>query len=501
MTSAVTVAAAIADRQLLGGSFPHPETWETWLAVLKASFGEPLNRKERRAFEAVGGGRRSPQRRVRELWCLIGRRGGKSRIAAALAIYLATLCDYAGKLAPGEVGMVLVLAASRQQAVVVFNYARGFLEASPLLEEQIDAVTAYEIRLKSGIVIGVHSNSFRTVRGRTLLACVFDELAFWRDAASASPDVETYRAILPALATTSGCLIAISSPYRRRGLLHDRHRDFFAKNDDDVLVVQGPSRLFNPTLDEGVIARARASDPEAARSEWDAEFRSDLTALLEDELIEAAIEHGRPLELPPRQEFTYSCFVDASAGRHDAFCCGIAHRQGERVVMDVIRGRRPPFDPAGVAAEYAELAKSYRCSPVGDNYAGEWVAKAFEKCGVSYRRADQPKSVLYLEGLPAFTRGQISIPDYAPLTRELRLLERRVSRSGRDVVDHPLGGADDHANVLFGPCGSLASLRPKSRSSRRSSSAWRGRLSRTAWARRTTSRKTSIATSVNSGSR
>ena len=193
------------------------------------------------------------------------------------------------------------------------------------------------------------------------------------------------------------------------------------------------------------------SDPEAARSEWDAEFRSDLTALLEDELIEAAIEHGRPLELPPRAEFSYVAFTDASAGRHDAFCVGIAHREGERVVVDVVRGRRPPFDPASVAAEYAELVKAYGCSIiVGDNFSGEWVARAFEVCGVSYRRAEQPKSALYLDGLQQFTRGQISIPDYAPLIRELRLLERRVSRSGRDVVDHPASGSDDYANVLFG---------------------------------------------------
>jgi hypothetical protein len=392
----------------------------------------------------------------------VGRRGGKSRVAAALAVYLAALVDNRDKLSAGEVGMVLVLAASRQQASVVFNYARGFLEGSPILAGVIETTTADEIRLKSGIIIAVHSNSFRTVRGRTLLACIFDEVAFWRDETSAAPDIETYRAVLPALATTAGLLVGISSPYRRRGLLHDKHRDFFGKDDDDALIVQGSSRLFNPTLDEGVIDRARESDPEAAKSEWDGEFRSDLTALLEDALIDAAIERGRPLELPPRPEFSHVAFIDASAGRHDAFCSGICHREGERVVADVIRGRRPPFDPSSVAAEFADLAKSYGCSSVvGDNYAGEWVARAFEAAGIAYRRAEQPKSVLYLEGLPFFTRGQISIPDYAPLIRELRLLERRVSRSGRDVVDHPIGGSDDHANVLFGAMWLIGKPAPK----------------------------------------
>lgn len=451
MTGAVDIASAIADPNLLGASFPRRDTWETWLAVLKAAFGRPLNRQERRAFNAVSGSRRSPQKRVRELWALVGRRGGKSRVAAALAVYIAALCDRTDELSAGEVGMVLVLAASRQQAAVVFRYALGALEASSLLADQIEAVTAGEIRLKNGIIIAVHSNSFRTIRGRTLLACIFDEVAYWRDETSAAPDVEVYRAVLPALMTTKGLLVGISSPYRRRGLLHDRHRDFFGKNDDDVLVVQGPTSLFNPTIDEGEVARARESDPEAARSEWDAEFRSDLSALLDDQLIDDAIDRDRPLELPPRAGISYSAFADASAGRHDAFCLSIGHREKDRIVIDVVRRRVPPFDPASLAREHAEIAKAYHCGSVtGDAFSGEWVAKAFEVCGVSYRQAEHPKSVLYLEGLPTFSRGLVSIPDYSSLIRELRLLERRVSRSGRDVVDHPSGGSDDSANVVFG---------------------------------------------------
>lgn len=36
------------------------------------------------------------------------------------------------------------------------------------------------------------------------------------------------------------------------------------------------------------------------------------------------------------------------------------------------------------------------------------------------------------------------------MLRELRLLERRTHRSGRDTVDHPARGADDLANALIG---------------------------------------------------
>jgi hypothetical protein len=57
---------------------------------------------------------------------------------------------------------------------------------------------------------------------------------------------------------------------------------------------------------------------------------------------------------------------------------------------------------------------------------------------------------LYLESLPTFNRGSVSIPDHPTLLKELRGLERRVHRSGRDSVDHGSRGSDDYANALAG---------------------------------------------------
>jgi hypothetical protein len=209
--------------------------------------------------------------------------------------------------------------------------------------------------------------------------------------------------------------------------------------------------LFNPTIDQGLIAAARISDPQAALSEWDGEFRSDLAAFLDDATIEIAIDRDRPLELPPQDGVTYYAFADASAGRHDAFTLCIVHQERERVVADLVCGRPAPFDPATVAAEYAALAKKYHCQSItGDNFAGEWTVNAFTTAGIEYRRSQLTKSELYLEGLPWFSRGLVSIPDSQVLLRELRLLERRVARSGKDSVDHGPSGNDDYSNALFG---------------------------------------------------
>ena len=373
----ITIDEALLDRNLLGAALCDSGPWRTWLAVLRAAFGLPLDDQQQQLFATVSGNRDAPRRRVRELWSVVGRRGGKSRMAAALAVYQACFVEH--RLSAGETGYVLVLAASRDQAHVVHDYVRAFLAASPVLRQEIDSTTASEIRLRSGLIIAVHANSFRSVRGRTLLAAIFDEVAFWRDENSASPDIETYRAVLPALMTTQGMLIGISTPYRRLGLLNQKHRDYYGHDGDEVLVVQGPSIAFNPSLTPQAIAQAVADDPEGARAEWEAEFRSDLAAFLDEQTIDDAIEYDRPLELVRRHDgkSRYRAFADPSGGRHDAFalCIGhsLGHGQQQTFTCDVVRATRPPFDPKDVVAAYAALLKDFGLHSVsGDRYSAEW---------------------------------------------------------------------------------------------------------------------------------
>jgi hypothetical protein len=331
------------------------------------------------------------------------------------------------------------------------------------LGKEVANIKRTEIEFKNGIVVAVHSNSFRTVRGRTLVACVMDEVAFWRDEASATPDIEAFRAIMPALATTNGMLIGISTPYRRIGLLHQKYREHYGQPGDRVLVVQGSSKAFNPSLADDEISAQRSADPTAAASEWDAEFRSDISSYLDEASIEAAVEYSRPLEIPPADRSTfYKAFCDASGGvGHDSYTVAIGHREkgnDGRYIIDVVRGTQPgrATDPQQTTTEYAALLAEYRIREVtGDFYSALWVANAWQKCGVRYIKSALAKSDIYLEVIPLFTRGLVRLPEHPRLIRELRLLERHTHRSGRDSVDHGRSGSDDHANAV---CGVLREL-------------------------------------------
>jgi phage terminase large subunit-like protein len=68
--------------------------------VLRAAFGLELDEQQLQTFAMVAGGRAPPTKRVRELWCMIGRRGAKSKIAAAIAVYQALFVKH--KLNKGE---------------------------------------------------------------------------------------------------------------------------------------------------------------------------------------------------------------------------------------------------------------------------------------------------------------------------------------------------------------------------------------------------------------
>lgn len=447
MTKTVDVIETMDSPRLFGQDFADA-SWAPWRAMLKVLFGLSLSEAEAAIFRECTGRTMRPTDPCREGWIICGRRSGKSRIAALVAIFLACFRSY--DLARGERGVVLVIAADRKQSRVVFRYIRGFLE-SPLLAQRIERETADIIELEGGISIEVATASHRTVRGYTVVAAVLDEIAYWRSDDCASPDTEIVNALRPAMANVPGSiLLALSSPYARKGVLWKQHQRHYGKDGDPVLCWQAATPVMNPSLDRDIIANAYQEDESAARAEWGAEFRSDLEDLFDFDAISRCVARGRQ-ELPPATQTQYHGFVDPSGGRRDSFTLGIAHKDDERCVVDLIRGWRSPFNPSGVVAEISELLKAYRVTKVcGDRYAGEFPRELFRQRGIHYELSAKTKSELYLALVSSVHGERIEIPDNEIMLRELRSLERRRGPSGKDRVDHPAGGFDDLANSLAG---------------------------------------------------
>ena len=86
--------------------------------------------------------------------------------------------------------------------------------------------TASGLELQNDVDIVIATNSYRAVRGRSVLVSMFDECAFWQDERTARHDVETYRAVLPSLMTLPGAmLVGIATPHKKSGLLFERYNE------------------------------------------------------------------------------------------------------------------------------------------------------------------------------------------------------------------------------------------------------------------------------------
>ncbi len=426
-------------------------SWAAWIVLLKAIFGLPMEEEEIAAYQRHTGRQTPPSRQSREAWLVVGRRGGKSRIAALVAVFLACFRDYSDILSPGERGTVMVLAADRKQARTVFRYVVAFLEGVPMLASLIERKTMEEIDLSNGITIEVHTASFRSVRGYSIVAAVLDEIAFWRSEEAANPDVEIVNSVRPAMATVPGALLlGISSPYSRRGVLWETYRAHYGQEGDEILVWQADTRSMNQAVPQSFIDKAYEEDEAAASAEYGAQFRSDLEAFVSRDAVDAVIIPGR-YELPPVAHLSYSAFVDPSGGSADSFTLAISHEEKGKRILDLVRERKPPFSPEAVVEEYAETLKTYRVLTVsGDRYAGEWPRERFAVHGITYLPSEKTKSELYLELLPIINSGKTELLDNTRLVSQLCRLERRTARSGKDSVDHPPNSHDDLANAAAG---------------------------------------------------
>lgn len=424
--------------------------WLGWKAFLAGIFGLPMTEPMLARWQEHTRRTHAPTTPAPEAWMVVGRRGGKSRIAALIAVYLACFRNYARHLAEGEVATIPIIAADRREARTVMRYLKGFL-STPQLQHRVVRTLTESVELQGRIQVELHTAGYRAVRGYTVAAAICDEIAFWRtDSEAASPDHEVLAALRPGMASIPGSLlIGLSSPYARSGVLWEMYDRHFGQEHPEV-VWQADTRAMNATIDPQLIAEAYRNDPDAAAAEYGAEFRRDVESFVSREAVRDAVVSGRD-RIPYVAGTRYVAFVDPSGGAVDSMTLGIAHAEGPRAVLDCVLEVRPPFSPAAVVVECVNLVREYNVASVtGDRYGGEWPRERFRALGVAYELSELVKSDIYIAFLSRMNSRQVELLDNHVLIRQLQQLERRRGRGGRDTVDHPPKGHDDVVNAAAG---------------------------------------------------
>jgi hypothetical protein len=445
----LTILDVMSRDDYFGPWFRAP-SWDVWKAFLAGVFGLPMTAAQRALWEHLTQ-RPPPTSATRETVMICGRRSGKSRCAALIAVYLACCRDWEPYLSPGEVATIPVISADQKSSRTVMRYVKAFLEVPALRGRIVGKPLVQSVMLTPRVQIEVQTASFRAVRSYTVVTAICDEIAFWRtNEESANPDREIIQALTPAMASVPGSMLVIlSSPYARKGVLWERYERCFGRDGPEV-VCQADTRSMNPTIDQAFLDLEYEKDPASAAAEYGAEFRRDIESFVSREAVDAVVIPDRR-EVPARDALRYYAFVDPSGGSADSMTLAIAHSERGTAVLDCVREARPPFNPSEVVAEFCEVLRGYRVPSVsGDRYAGEWPRERFREHRVTYTPSERTKSELYGELLPLLNSGAVELLDCPRLSAQLCSLERRTARGGKDSIDHPPGGHDDLVNAAAG---------------------------------------------------
>ena len=204
------IISAITSDKLFRPIFKDLATWASWITLLKVFFGLSLSDADITLYQAATGRETPPQGEFKELWAIVGRRGGKSFMASVVAVYLALFHKYAEHLAVGEKGVVQIIAADRAQAGVILRYIKGILNSNPVFGQYVENEYRERVDLTNGISIEVMACSFKSIRGRSVVCAIFDEISFWHSD-GANPDREILSAIRPSMATIPTSKLIVSA--------------------------------------------------------------------------------------------------------------------------------------------------------------------------------------------------------------------------------------------------------------------------------------------------
>ena len=448
-----SILDAIADPRMFKPWFRDPASWSAWMAFLCALFCLPMTAEQLETYRKHTGRTDPPSTIARAAFLICGRRAGKSFLLAVTAVFLACFYDYRQYLVPGERGRVLVIARDREQAQVIFGYIRALMTKVSILARLLESPPIREsIHLTNGVSIQVASANFKSVRGRTTVAALIDELAYFPTDESAEPDVELLAAIKPSMLTIpNSMLLVASSPYARKGELWRAYKEYYGK-DGSTLVWKATTREMNPLVPQEEIDADIARDPARYTAEYMAEFRSDIESYIQREAVEACVSAG-VFERPYVRGVRYTAFVDPAGGSGggDSMTCAVAMKDGDGAILVALRERSGRFSPDEVVAEFCGLLRQYNITKViGDKWGGEFVREPFLRHGVIYEPSARTKSDLYADFLSLLNSGRADLLDNEKLINQIASLERRLARGGKSSIDHPPGAHDDLANVVAG---------------------------------------------------
>jgi hypothetical protein len=399
----------------------------------------------------------------RQLVIRAGRRAGKSsslcRFAVAYALWFATL----GRIPPGDIGWVVFVSLSREEAGQRLYTIKTLLSALGIThEESGDTIrlTAYNIGFR------VLTCSIAGVSGWTSILIVADEVAKWMTKETgANPAKEVLAALRPTGATTKAPVILSSSPVTD----DDEHARAFDRGETDFQTTAfAPTWVANPTVSEAETHNLEdAEDERVWRREYAAIPQPGVLDGYLADVIQPCVDKTRTAAHPKNPRAQYIIALDP-AWRRDEFAVAVLRADVTedflpRVVVEEVYGWRPkPGEVLSVentCERIAQLCERYSTHLVYsdqkdvDTLQAMLLQKAVSLIGVPWTAQNKTGKFRLFRSLCMDRR--VELPNDPALIKQLESICIKLTPSGTETFEGR--GSDDRAfAVVLGAAEAVA---------------------------------------------
>lgn len=449
---------------------------------------EKLLKKEREGFNFT------------ELHLCVGRRGTKSILSSIISAYEAYKLLTIGEGDPhkfygipnGEDIHIINVALSQDQAGTLFGMIRQRLMDAPFFRNRIANATTTEIRLytdndlkkkkKQGSVLDVkgsvvilcgHSNP-DTLRGKSAVLILFDELAFY-DESGKTPGSAFYNALEPSIKKFKqfgdARLVEISSPNTMVGIFYDLFKN--AKTSNHVLSFQMPTWCVNKDIPYEALTDERKRNPESFAIEFGAQWAKSGTygTYFDAGLVDKCIRLDLTPHRKPMPGFNYYLHVDPASGGDRYVAVLVAkERYTNHLGRKRIRVRLANvwiWEPEpGIGIEFSKIDREiiqicgiYRPLAVSyDQYNSKQSVQLLRSHGIntietSYNRGFKQKIYQNLRDMMSYyPEPELWLYDDVRLILEMKALKKRPTQRGISIVVDKHGDTktDDIVDCLAG---------------------------------------------------
>ncbi len=426
----------------------------------------------------------TPDRKIKELCLVCGRRAGKSTIGACVASYeiyklikLGAPATKYGKPIQSKI-YIINAAPDPDLAGKVFGFAKTAIDHCPFLKNRIahstqeyfDLYTDEDIengKNQASIVFLTGGCSSNTLRSNDAILVSMDEMAFFLSNGGRFSGDEVYDALVPSCKSFKGDgkVLCMSSPYARYGKFYQIYNFGMSEENSQTLVFQCYSTMMNAEMfsdDELKVEKKR--NPKKFSREYGAQFSDSVSSWVDDEA--EFMKCVDKFYIPPKNgKYGTKYYLGADlGGKIDGVAISVVHEEdgiyaldyadvwfsGSSDIWDIDSSfykncdKYKSLNKIGSKEVVYELERVIKTFGIKEGVYDQWCGSAMEdhflnagiNCLTQYNFTASASSEMYEVVKRLYSDGMVKLYDHPVLIQEVLMLEAELSgdRTGKKTV-------------------------------------------------------------------